>query len=118
MKSLDTLEVRRDLFPPVVESSTVVGEITAAAAEETGLAAGTPVCAGAGDMACMAVGGGVIKPGVANVGIGTAGHALAFAEDRQRCGVQSALAHLPCGAGEIHLARMHIYRRRESGMGA
>ena len=31
-------------------------------------------------MACMAVGGGVIKPGVVNVGIGTAGHALAFAE--------------------------------------
>ena len=77
---LDALEVRRDLFPPVVESSMVVGEITAAAAEETGLAAGTPVCAGAGDMACMAVGGGVIKPGIANVGIGTAGHALAFAE--------------------------------------
>ena len=77
---LDVLEVRRDLFPPVVESSMVVGEITETAAEETGLAAGTPVCAGAGDMACMAVGGGVIKPGIANVGIGTAGHALAFAE--------------------------------------
>ncbi len=78
---LDTVKVRRDLFPPVVESPTVVGEITAKAAEETGLAVGTPVCAGGGDMACMAVGGGVIKPGIVNVGIGTAGHALTFAED-------------------------------------
>ena len=77
---LDALEVRRDLFPPIVESSMVVGKITAEASAETGLPAGTPVCTGAGDMACMAVGGGVIKPGVVNVGIGTAGHALAFAD--------------------------------------
>lgn len=77
---LDALEIRRDLFPPVVESAQVVGEITPEASAETGLAAGTPVCAGAGDMACMAIGGGVIKPGIVNVGIGTAGHALAFAE--------------------------------------
>ena len=38
------------------------------------------MCAGGGDVACLAVGGGVIRPGVLNVGIGTAGHALAFAE--------------------------------------
>ncbi len=78
---LDALEVRRNLFPKVVESPTIVGAITKDVAEETGLAAGTPVCAGGGDMACMAVGGGVIKPGVVNVGIGTAGHVLTFAED-------------------------------------
>lgn len=77
---LDVLEVRRDLFPDVVESTTVVGALTRAAAAETGLAEGTPVCAGGGDVACLAVGGGVIRPGVLNVGIGTAGHALAFAE--------------------------------------
>lgn len=78
---LDALRVRRDLFPPVFESTTVVGTITAQAAEETGLAAGTPVCAGGGDMACMAVGSGAIKPGIVGVGIGTAGHALTFAEE-------------------------------------
>jgi xylulokinase len=78
---LDTLKVRRDLFPPVVESPTIVGKITEAAAAETGLVAGTAVCAGGGDMACMAVGGGVIKPGIVNVGIGTAGHVLTFAEN-------------------------------------
>ena len=77
---LDTLKVRRDLFPQVVESPTIAGEISREASEDTGLAAGTPVCAGGGDMACMAVGGGVIKPGIVSVGIGTAGHALTFAE--------------------------------------
>lgn len=77
---LDTLQVRRDLFPPVVESPTVVGYITKQAADETGLPVGMPVCAGGGDMACMTVGSGVIKPGIINVGIGTAGHVTTFAE--------------------------------------
>lgn len=77
---LARLEVRRDLFPPVLESPAIAGTVTAAAAEETGLAPGTPVCAGAADMAALAVGTGVIRPGVASVGIGTAGHAITFAE--------------------------------------
>jgi xylulokinase len=77
---LDALDVRHDLFPPALESTAVVGHVTEQAAEETGLAEGTPVCAGGGDMACMAVGGGVIAPGVVSVTIGTAGHATTFAE--------------------------------------
>jgi xylulokinase len=78
---LDALNVRHDLFPPVFESTAVVGYVTPPAAEETGLAVGTPVCAGGGDMACLAVGGGVIAPGVVSVTIGTAGHATTFAEN-------------------------------------
>jgi autoinducer-2 kinase len=37
------------VLPPVVDSGTVVGEVTAAAAGMTGLRAGTPVVAGGGD---------------------------------------------------------------------
>ena len=77
---LDALEVRRDLFPEISESPEVIGALTGRASRETGLAAKTPVCAGGGDVSCLAVGSGVIRPGVVNVGIGTAGHALAFAE--------------------------------------
>jgi xylulokinase len=77
---LDRLEVRADLFPPIHESPDIVGAITPDVAEATGLASGTPVCGGGGDMACMAVGSGAIKPGVIGVGIGTAGHALTYAE--------------------------------------
>lgn len=78
---LDRLEVRRDLFPRVVESVAVAGAVTSDVAEDTGLIAGTPVCAGGGDMACLAVGCGAIKPGVIGVGIGTAGRVLSYAEE-------------------------------------
>ncbi len=77
---LDALEVRRSLFPVISESTEVIGTLTGRASREMGLAAKTPVCAGGGDVSCLAVGSGVIRPGVVNVGIGTAGHALAFAE--------------------------------------
>ena len=77
---LDALEVRRSLFPVISESTEVIGALTGRASREMGLAAKTPVCAGGGDVSCLAVGSGVIRPGVVNVGIGTAGHALAFAE--------------------------------------
>lgn len=77
---LDRLEVRQDLFPEVMESIAVAGALTREAAAATGLAEGTPVCAGGGDMACMAAGSGAIKPGIVGVGIGTAGHAITYAE--------------------------------------
>ena len=41
--------LERAVFPPVVESGTVVGAVTAAAAAETGLPRGTPVVAGGAD---------------------------------------------------------------------
>jgi xylulokinase len=48
-----------------------VGEVTAQAAFETGLAAGTPVVIGGGDGSCAGVGAGVIEPGSAYCVIGT-----------------------------------------------
>ena len=77
---LEALEVDIELFPPLADSPDVVGAITQAAAEQTGLVAGTPVVAGGGDMPCMILGAGVIEPGIISLGIGTAAHATAFAE--------------------------------------
>lgn len=51
----------RALFPRVVEPGTVVGRITRAAAEETGLAEGTPFVAGGGDVQMGSVGLGVVE---------------------------------------------------------
>ena len=48
-----------------------VGTIPAALAEQTGFAAGTPVCVGAGDQNCGMVGMGSIRPGMATVTLGT-----------------------------------------------
>jgi len=77
---LEALGIEENLFPEVVESSTITGRITKRVAAETGLRVGTPVCAGGGDMACMAIGSSIVKPGIVSVGIGTAGHVLTYAE--------------------------------------
>jgi len=50
-------------FPPVCPSQTVIGQVTAQAAAETGLLAGTPVVIGGGDGACATVGAGSVDPG-------------------------------------------------------
>jgi autoinducer 2 (AI-2) kinase len=57
----------RSIFPSVVEPGTVIGAVTATAARETGLAAGTPVVAGGADTMLGAVGIGVVRPGDAAV---------------------------------------------------
>lgn len=53
------------LFPDAVESTAIIGEITAEAARATGLRAGTPVAAGGGDGSAAGVGVGCVKPGSA-----------------------------------------------------
>jgi len=50
----------RSLFPEIVASTTVVGTVTADAAERTGLLAGTPVVAGGGDGPMGALGAGIV----------------------------------------------------------
>jgi autoinducer 2 (AI-2) kinase len=51
------------IFPPVVESGTVVGAVTDAAAAETGLRPGTPVVTGGADTQLGLLGIGVSDPG-------------------------------------------------------
>jgi len=59
------------LLPPVLPSAAPAGEVTAAAAEATGLRAGTPVVAGAHDVAAAALGIGAADPGAASIVMGT-----------------------------------------------
>ena len=61
------------LLPRVYESPEVTGTISPAAAQLTGLRAGTPVVAGAGDQAGGAVGIGIVQPGSVSATIGTSG---------------------------------------------
>ena len=60
-------------LPPVHESQEIVGHITEEAARLTGLRAGTPVVAGAGDQAAGALGMGIVRPGDVSATIGTSG---------------------------------------------
>lgn len=57
---IEAAELDPALFPEIVESTTVIGTVTAEAARETGLAAGTPVVIGGGDGPTAALGAGII----------------------------------------------------------
>lgn len=70
---LDAINVSREKLPPVKKPARQVGVVSAKAAELTGFAAGTPICVGGGDQQCAAVGSGIIKEGMAEITIGTAG---------------------------------------------
>jgi xylulokinase len=61
------------LLPALHESPAVCGQVSAAGAEATGLRAGTPVVAGAGDQAAGAVGMGIARAGAVSATIGTSG---------------------------------------------
>ncbi|MBX3582713.1 MAG: autoinducer-2 kinase [Rhizobiaceae bacterium] len=61
----------RSLFPRVVEPGTIVGRVTAQAAEETSLAQGTPFVAGGGDVQMGSIGLGVVEFGDAAILGGT-----------------------------------------------
>ena len=55
--------LKDDIFPPVYESGTIIGEVTRKASEETGLAVGTAVVLGGGDVQLGSAGLGVVEPG-------------------------------------------------------
>ena len=68
-------------LPRLFESPEICSRISAEGAAATGLKAGTPVVAGAGDQAAGAVGMGIVRPGVVSATIGTSGVVFA-ATDR------------------------------------
>ena len=68
---LDAVHLDRNLLPELHASSDVVGEVTAQAAAQTGLAVGTPVVIGGGDGCCAAAGAGVVREGSAYNYIGS-----------------------------------------------
>lgn len=70
---LNDLDLDRGLLPTLFESTEIVGKVSAAGAEATGLKVGTPVGAGAGDNAAGAIGMGIVAPGTVSVTIGTSG---------------------------------------------
>ena len=78
---MDGLGLDRSLLPQCYESSEVSGRVTAAAAQLTGLAAGTPVVGGGGDQAASAVGNGIVEAGIVSCTLGTSGVVFAHMEN-------------------------------------
>lgn len=65
------LEDARAKLPRLLDPVDVAGTVTAEVAEQTGLAAGTPVIAGYFDVVSSAMGAGVVRPGEASIIAGT-----------------------------------------------
>jgi len=65
--------IKESMLPGLFESPEVCGKVNATGAEATGLKAGTPVVAGAGDQAAGAVGMGIARVGAVSATIGTSG---------------------------------------------
>ena len=93
---LEAAEIDKRLLPALYESSEVCARVSRAGAESTGLIAGTPVVAGAGDQAAGATGMGIVDPGAVSATIGTSGVVFA-ATDRPALDSQGRL-HTFCHA--------------------
>jgi xylulokinase len=76
---LAAFAVPASMWPPVGESTSILGRLSTSMASVTGLPAGIPVARGAADNAAGAVGLGVVRPGRAMASIGTSGVVLAHA---------------------------------------
>ena len=71
-RQLDSLRIPTEHAPRIVRSDEVVGGLSADAAARTGLPAGTPVIAGAGDVMQSNLSAGLVAPGMATDVAGTA----------------------------------------------
>ena len=80
---LTELEIDRALLPECFESEEPSTKLSAGAAEELGLAPGTPIVGGGGDQAAGAAGNGIVKPGIISATLGTSGVVFAFADTVQ-----------------------------------
>ncbi len=70
---LDLSGIRENQLPVVLESHEISGHVSKEGASASGLLAGTPIVAGAGDQAAGAVGMGIVRPGAVSATIGTSG---------------------------------------------
>jgi xylulokinase len=69
----DRMGIPIEKLPPLYPSWQIVGEVSRKASEQTGLAAGTPVVAGAMDTVCAALGCGALNQGDAFYVLGSVG---------------------------------------------
>jgi xylulokinase len=96
----DACGVKPSQFPEVVPAHCPQGEVTAQAAEVTGLRAGTPVMAGTVDSASAALEVGVVEPGIAAEMTGTS-TVVIIPNDRGL--TEPALIAMPHALPGIHL---------------
>lgn len=93
---IDASGGKADVFPKILPSGSVAGRISPEAACATGLPVGIPVAAGGSDVACAALGAGIIEAGATYVNVGTACQVLT-ATDAPRPGSHYVFQHVVPG---------------------
>jgi xylulokinase len=90
-------------LPRLFEGPEICARINAAGASATGLAAGTPVAAGAGDQGAGAVGMGILSPGSVSATIGTSGVVFAATDSpiKDRLGRLHTFCHAAPGRWHV-----------------
>ncbi len=78
---IEKVGFRREQFVDIYPPGDVIGELTASAADKTGLPTGLPVIAGAGDGQSAGLGANITGPGKAYLNLGTAVVSGAYADE-------------------------------------
>jgi xylulokinase len=90
-------------LPRLFEGPEICARVSSAGAAATGMAAGTPVAAGAGDQGAGAVGMGILSPGSVSATIGTSGVVFAATDTpaRDRLGRLHTFCHAAPGRWHV-----------------
>src|SRR5690606_16877568 len=70
----------RSTLPPITSPKSIVGHVSEAAAQASGLKAGTPVVCGTSDTSIETFGAGSVRPGDGTIKLATAGTVSVVAE--------------------------------------
>lgn len=89
----DMMNVDMKHLPEIVLSTDIIGGITSDAADQLGLAEGTPVFSGGGDASLIGIGSGAVNPGDTHVYMGTSGWVSTIIE-KQKLDVGSMIASI------------------------
>lgn len=87
----ELLGVDKGHLPEIIKSTDVAGALTKKAADELGLAEGTPVYGGGGDASLIGIGAGAVEPGDTHIYSGTSGWVITVTE-KQIVDVTSMIA--------------------------
>jgi sugar (pentulose or hexulose) kinase len=100
--------VRREWLPDLVPPGDVIGRITATAAEVTGIPAGLPLIAAAGDKACEVLGSGALDPHVGAISLGTT--ATFNTTHRRYVEVIPMVPPYPAAVPDLYSLEVQVYR--------
>ena len=118
---IDLLGIDAAKLPPIREPMEILGAVTAAAAAETGLKAGTPVLVGGADYPVALLGSGACRPGLASDVTGTSCIITLIADapllDSEICNVATVEGHwgpfvlLETGGDAVRWARRALHEK-------